>query len=105
MLVIADRLDNEARTMLAVVVIGAAVTVQVLATRLSLLYFVNAVVAFGAGSCFLDVPRFYLHGVLFGSAMPILIWSDLRWGVDVQGCLVLEIPESVIIGVGLRKLS
>ncbi len=60
---------------------------------------------FGAGAYFLDVPRFYLHGVLFGSAIPILIWPDLRWGVDVQGRMVLGILGSVIIGVGLRKLS
>ena len=126
---IADRLSNEVRTVVVVVVIGAAVDVPVLLvrrhplhsrlgtfepapqrrrrtslTRPSLLLLVNAVVVFGAGAYFLNVPRFYLHGVLFGSAMPILIWPDLVWGVDVQVWLVLRILGSAIIGVGLRKL-
>jgi hypothetical protein len=71
---------------------------------LPIVWFVNGVVVFGAGAYFLDVPRFYFHGVMWGLAMPLLIWPDLLWDYRLAPWLALGIPGGVIAAVGIDKL-
>lgn len=94
-----------------VVMFGVAVAIRtsgasadVLGAVVALVWFVNAVVVLGAGAYFLDVPRFYLHGVLWGLAMPLLIWPDLLWDYKLRPWLAWGIPGTVIAGVGIYKL-
>ncbi len=58
---------------------GAEVSVASIEVLLPMVWFLNAVLVMGAMAYFLDVPRFYLYGVLFGLAMPLLIWPDVLW--------------------------
>ena len=69
-----------------------------------LVWFVNSVVVLGAGAYFLDVPRFYFHAVVWGLAMPLLIWPDLLWDRKLPPWLALGLPGSIIAAVGLYKL-
>jgi hypothetical protein len=69
-----------------------------------LLWFVNAVVVLGAMAYFLDVPRFYAYGLLFGLVMPLLVWPDVLWDLRIEHWLVFAIPGLAVIGVGLYKL-
>lgn len=80
---------------------GSVATVEVL---LPLLWFVNATVVLGIMAHMLDVPRFALHGVLFGLVGPLLIWPDVIWDVRVPPPLAFGIPAIPIIGIGLWKL-
>lgn len=160
--VIADRVDNEALSMLVMLVLGVIVTVPLLVTRrvllrtrlgefapgpvrrrrirgtrlvllasvvvgviafgaaaaayggdasvdllealLPIVWFVNAVVVFAAMAYLLDVPRFYVYGVLFGLVMPVLIWTDIFWDVRVEPWVALSTPGLAVIGVGVYKL-
>lgn len=71
---------------------------------LPLLWFANAVVVMGAMAYFLDVPRFALYGVLFGIAMPLLIWPDVLWGISVPVWVAYGIPGAAIVVIGLFTL-
>ncbi len=71
---------------------------------LPLLWFVNAVVVLGAMAHFLNVPRFYVHGFLFGLAMPLLILPDLLWGVRIPPWFAFGVPGTVMVVVGVVKL-
>lgn len=77
------------------------VSVEVL---LPLVWFVNATVVLGIAAHLLDVPRFALHGVLFGLAGPILIWPDVMWNLRVPPPIAFGLPALPIIGIGLWKL-
>jgi hypothetical protein len=70
-----------------------------------LLWLINAVVVMGAMAYYLDVPRFYLYGFLFGLAMPLLIWSDVLWDVEVPVWIAFGVPGLIIVAVGLWKLN
>ena len=76
-------------------------TVEVL---LPVVWFVNATVVLGLMAYLLDVPRFYLYGVLFGLVGPLLIWPDVLWGVRVPPPLAFGILAAPIIAIGVWKL-
>jgi hypothetical protein len=69
-----------------------------------LLWFLNAVVVMGAMAHFLDVPRFYLYGVLFGLAMPLLVWPDVLWNISIPPWFAFGAPGVAIVAIGLYKL-
>lgn len=71
---------------------------------LPLLWFANAVVVMGAMAYYLDVPRFAVYGVLFGIAMPLLIWPDVLWGISVPVWVAYGIPGALIVVLGLLTL-
>lgn len=77
---------------------------QVVAALLPAVWFVNAVVVFGAGAYLLDVPRFLLLGLLIGTVMPALIWPDLLWGRQIHPVLAFGVPGTAVITVGLVRL-
>lgn len=79
----------------------SAGTVEVL---LPLVWFLNAAVVLGIMAYFLDVPRFALHGVLFGLSGPLLIWPDVLWDVQVSPPFAFGLPAVPIIGIGLWRL-
>ena len=70
-----------------------------------LVWFVNAVVVLGAMAYLLDVPRFYLYGFLFGTAMPLLIWPDVIWGYRLPPWAALGGPAVIVVGIGVFKLT
>ena len=74
------------------------------AALLPVIWFVNATVVLGAGAYFLDVPRFYAYGVIFGLAMPLLIWPDLWWDYKIPPWIAFGVPGAVVAAVGLYKL-
>jgi len=69
-----------------------------------LLWFLNSVLVMGAMAHFLEVPRFYLYGVLFGLAMPLLVWPDVLWGVRIPPWVAFGGLGAAIVAVGLSKL-
>jgi hypothetical protein len=71
---------------------------------LPLVWFVNATVVLGLMAYLLDVPRFYLYGVLFGLVGPLLIWPDVLWDVRVPPPLALGILAAPILAIGVWKL-
>ena len=68
------------------------------------IWFVNAVVVFGAMAYFLDVPRFYVYGLLLGSVMPLLMWPDMLWGARLEAWVLFGATGLATIGLGLHKL-
>ena len=102
--------------LLGSVVVGLAVFVLVAAAYrdgvspvsievlMPLVWFVNAVVVIGAMAYFLDVPRFYLYGFLFGLVMPLLIWPDVWWDVRIPAWLAMGAPGTVMVAIGLSRL-
>lgn len=79
-------------------------SVDVAGLVVPLLWFLNSMIVFGAMAYLLDVPRFYIHGVVIGSAMPILIWPDVLWDTRVPPWLAFGAPGLIVAGVGLYKL-
>lgn len=69
-----------------------------------LLWFVNAVVVMAAMAAWLNVPRFYVYGFLFGLAMPLLVLPDVFWDVTVPAWAAFGAPAVVMVAVGLFKL-
>lgn len=67
-------------------------------------WFLNGVIVFGAGAYFLNVPRFYFTGVMWGLAMPLMIWPDVIWDYRLSPWIALGLPGAVIVAVGLYKL-
>jgi hypothetical protein len=70
-----------------------------------LVWFVNATVVFSLMAHFLDVPRFHIHGVLFGSAMLLKEWPEALWDFEVPLGVAFGAPAAVIVIVGLFKLT
>ena len=70
-----------------------------------LLWLLNSMVVFGAMAYLLDVPRFYFHSLIIGSAMPILIWPDVLWDTKVEPWLAFGAPGLVVALVGFYKLA
>ncbi len=99
-----------ASTVLGVVIFGVVILLSgapnddTVGVVLPVLWFINGVVVFSAGAYFLDVPRFYFHGVMWGLAMPLLIWPDLFWGYRLAPWVALGIPGGTITVVGIYKL-
>lgn len=71
---------------------------------LPVVWFVNATVVLGLMAYLLDVPRFYLYGVLFGLVGPVLIWPDVLWDVRVPPSLAFGILAAPILAAGAWKL-
>ena len=84
---------------------AGGISIVSLEVLMPLAWFVNAVVVMGAMAYFLDVPRFYLYGFLFGLAMPLLIWPDVLWDYRVPPWAALGGPAVVIVAIGLFKLT
>lgn len=72
---------------------------------LPVVWFVNATVVLGLMAYLLDVPRFYLYGVLFGLVGPLLIWPDVLWDVRVPPALVFGVAALPILAIGAWKLA
>jgi hypothetical protein len=70
-----------------------------------LVWFVNAAVVFGLMAHFLDVPRFYVHGVLFGSVLLLVEWPNALWNLEIPLWIAFGTPAVVIVGIGLVKLT
>ena len=85
-------------------VLNSDTSTDVLGAVVPLVWFFNAVIVLGAMAYFLDVPRFYFHGVIFGLAMPLLIWPDLLWDVKMEPWIAFGLPGLVVALVGVRKL-
>jgi len=71
---------------------------------LPLVWFLNATVVCGAAAYLLDVPRFYVYGILFGLVGPLLIWPDVLWGFRLPPGLAFSIPAAPILAIGTWKL-
>ena len=67
-------------------------------------WFINAVLVFSIMAYNLDVPRFYVYGVIGGLLMPLLIWPEELWGIEVPGWLVFGAAGLALVGFGLVKL-
>jgi len=61
-------------------------------------------VVMGAMAYYLDVPRFALYGVIFGLAMPLLVWPVGFWGISVPAWVAFGFPWAVIAIAGLSTL-
>ncbi len=89
----------------AAIVYASGVSVASLEVVIPVVWFVNATVVLGAMAHFLDVPRFYVYGLLFGLGMPLLIWPDLLWDVRVSPLVAFTVPAAPIVATGLYKLA
>ncbi len=81
------------------------VSVASLEVWVPIAWFINATVIFGIMAYTLDVPRFYLWGVLFGSAGPLLIWPDALWDLPVPSAGGFVAAAAVIASTGVYKLT
>ena len=79
-------------------------SVDVAGLVIPLLWILNSMIVFGAMAYLLDVPRFYIHGVIIGFAMPILIWPDVLWDTQVPPWLAFGGPGLVVAAIGFYKL-
>ncbi len=89
---------------LVALVIGGPAPADVVTVLMPLLWFVNAVVVFSAMAYLLDVPRFYAYGVALGTLMPLVIWPDALWGLEVPMWLVFGLVGGALVLIGVRKL-
>lgn len=89
---------------IAALAYGGGAPADLVTVVVPLLWFVNAVVVLGAMAYFLDVPRFYAYGFVLGLAMPLLVWPDELWGLQVEAWLVFGIIGIAVIAVGTYKL-
>lgn len=88
---------------MALAVTGAS-SLDLLALVVPLLWLVNAVVVFGAMAYYLDVPRFYAYGIVAGLLMPLLIWPDALWGVELPAWLIFGSAGLAVVAYGVVKL-
>lgn len=77
---------------------------ETLGAIVPLIWFLNSVVVLGAMAYFLDVPRFYTHGVIVGMAMPLLIWPDVLWDHQLQPWIAFGFPGLIVMAIGAYKL-
>jgi hypothetical protein len=91
-------------TAFATAAYGDDVSIASFEVAMPVLWFINAVVVMGAMAHFLDVPRFYVYGVLFGLAMPLLVWPDVVWDISIPPWVAFGAPGVVIVAIGLFKL-
>lgn len=89
---------------LAAVASSGEGSLELITVVVPLLWLVNAVVVFGAMAYLLDVPRFAVYGVVGGLLMPLLIWPDALWGVQLPAVLVFGTAGLAVIAVGVVKL-
>lgn len=86
------------------VAVAESSSLDLLAVAVPLLWLVNAVVVFGAMAYYLDVPRFYLYGVVAGLLMPLLVWPDALWGIELPAWLVFGSSGVAVAAYGVVKL-
>ena len=86
------------------VVSAGDVSMVSLEVLMPLVWFLNATLVLGAMAYFLDVPRFYLYGFLFGLAMPLLVWPDVLWDYRLEPWIAFGVPALIVVGIGLFKL-
>jgi len=84
---------------------SGGITAAAVEVWLPVVWFVNATVVLGAMAYLLDVPRFYLYGVLFGLVGPLLIWPDVLWDFRVPPPIAFGVPAVPIVVIGLWKLA
>lgn len=77
---------------------------ELIEVLLPAVWFANGVIVFGAGAYFLNVPRFYFLGVVWGLGMPLLIWPNVIWGYRIPPWIAFGLPGVIITAVGLYKL-
>ena len=68
------------------------------------LWLVNCVVVFSAMAYYLDVPRFYVYGLVAASLMPLMIWPEELWGVEIPAWLLFGGAGLALVAIGLSKL-
>ena len=86
------------------VVSAGDVSMVSLEVLMPLIWFLNAVVVMGAMAYFLDVPRFYLYGFLFGLVMPVMVWPDVLWDYRTPRWISFGVPAAIMVTIGLIKL-
>jgi hypothetical protein len=69
-----------------------------------LVWFVNATLVFGATAYFLDVPRFYAYGPLFGISVMLEIYPRVLFDIEFPSVIAFGLPAAVMVVIGLRKL-
>jgi hypothetical protein len=87
------------------VVAAGDTSIVSLEVLMPLVWFLNAVIVLGAMAYFLDVPRFYLYGFLFGLAMPVLVWPDVLWDYRVVPWIAFGVPAVIVVAIGVFKLT
>jgi hypothetical protein len=71
---------------------------------LPLIWLLNATIVFGAMAFFLDVPRFYLYGPLFGVAVMLDIYSRTMFEYELSVFVAFGAPAAIIVAIGTYKL-
>lgn len=89
---------------LGAVAYGRDVRISNLELVVPLAWFLHATVVFGAMAYLLDVPRFFVWGVLLGAVGPLFIWPDAFWDRSLPPGTVFLLPALVIAGTGAYKL-
>lgn len=67
-------------------------------------WLLNCVLVFGAMAYFLDVPRFFYYGLLFGGPLAIDAFVHLNDGRRLPLALTFVLPGLSIVGIGVYKL-
>jgi ABC-type uncharacterized transport system permease subunit len=52
----------------------------------------------------LDVPRFYVYGFIAGVLMPLMVWPDVLWGVELPAWVVFGSAGVAVAAYGMVKL-
>jgi hypothetical protein len=68
-----------------------------------LLWFLNATGVFAAMAYFLDVPRFYAYGPLFGVSVMLEIYSRTILDYELSVFAAFGIPAAIVVAVGVYK--
>jgi hypothetical protein len=91
--------------LLAGLLVGGGVgSAEAYGVAVSVIWFINCVVVFGAGAYLLEVPRFYVYGFVGGLLMPAMILPDVLWGIKIEIWLLFGLAGLAAIAVGLFKL-
>jgi hypothetical protein len=89
---------------LAAVAVAGAQVGDLVVVLVPFLWLIDMVVVFSAMAYLLDVPRFYAYGIVGGLLMPLMIWPDALWGIDLRGWLIFGLAGAAVTAVGLVKL-
>ena len=67
------------------------------------IWFVNAMVVFGAMAYYLDIPRFYVYGILVGLPLAIETALELYTGITASPLILFAGAGLIIVGVGTYR--
>lgn len=84
---------------------AAADGLDTLQAFMPVIWLANALLVFGAMGYFLDLPRLYGYGVLFGLPLSLDTALNVYFSVDLPVAIVFVAPALVMIGVGSMKLA